>query len=116
MPVVPLGGCCPSISAKEWLAAQIEHIIMLIVVKHQIADPVAFFERRPNESTPAPARIEPYGFYPSADGYEAVCLWEAGSIDVLESVLEPLFEGISEQQYYAIDEHIAFSPFKSNER
>jgi hypothetical protein len=75
---------------------------MHVIVKHQIKDPEAFFSiGRP------PAGVTGRQMLPSRDRTEAVCLFEAESIDAVRDWLEPLTRSVSNNTYFEVDAEYA---------
>ena len=79
---------------------------MYIVAEHTITNPEVFFGLA-SKVTDAPSGINPIQFLPSVGKDRAVCLWEAKSVDVLKSFLEPLIAQSSRNIYYAVDSTVA---------
>jgi hypothetical protein len=75
-----------------------------IVVIHRITDPEKFFSMDAEEvASGGPADVEGQQFFPSKGESEAVCLWEADSIDSLRNYLDPATEGAAENTYFEVD-------------
>ena len=79
---------------------------MYIVAEHTVTNPDVFFGLA-SKVTQAPSGINPIQFLPSVNKDRAVCLWEAKSVDVLKSFLEPLIAQSSRNIYYAVDSAVA---------
>ena len=75
---------------------------MLILVEHTITNQDVFFGLV-QKVTKAPSGIKALQFFPSMDKNQAVCLWEANSVDALKGFLEPLIAKSSRNIYYAVD-------------
>jgi len=75
---------------------------MHVIVKHQIKDPKAFFS-----IGPPPAGVAGRQMLPSRDRKEAVCLFEAESIDAVRDWLEPLTRNVSNNTYFEVDAEYA---------
>jgi hypothetical protein len=77
---------------------------MNIVVQHRITDPEKFFSMNAEEvSGGGPPGVQGRQFFPSQDRSEAVCLWEADSIDTLRDYLDPATDGVAENTYFEVD-------------
>lgn len=75
---------------------------MYIVVKHQIRDSKAFFEKGSELVKNLPSGVQNHLFLPDKDMKSAVCLWEADSIDRVRNILDQ--EGMSSvNEYYEVD-------------
>ena len=75
---------------------------MFIVVEHTITDQGVFFGIVPKVAK-APSGLKALQFFPSMDKRQAVCLWEAESVDALKSYLEPLTAKSSRNIYFEVD-------------
>lgn len=81
---------------------------MHVVALHRITDPDKFFSMDPEEvSTGGPPGVTGRQFFPSTDRSEAVCLWEADSIDSLRDYLDPALEGVAENRYFEVNAEIS---------
>jgi hypothetical protein len=77
---------------------------MQVVVQHRITDPGKFFSMNAEEvAGGGPAGVRGRQFFPSQDGSEAVCLWEADSIETLRDYLDPATAGAAENAYFEVD-------------
>ena len=80
-----------------------------IVVQHRINDPEKFFGLTEEVTGNAPAGVRPRQFCPSQDRTEAVCLWEADSVDALRRYLDSIAgTDVTENSYFVINEEYAF--------
>ena len=79
-----------------------------IVAKHRIMDPERFFAMGEEVTANAPEGVRARQFCPSEEKDEAVCLWEADSVDALSGYLDPASAGIAENTYYVVDQEFAF--------
>ena len=75
---------------------------MFIVVEHTITNQDVFFGLVP-KVTDAPSGIKALQFFPSLDKNQAICLWEANSVDTLKGFLEPLTAKSSRNIYFGVD-------------
>ena len=77
---------------------------MHIVAVHRITDPEKFFSLSADEvAGGGPPGVRGRQFFPAKGGTEAVCLWEADSIDQLRDYLDPATEGAAENTYFEVD-------------
>jgi hypothetical protein len=77
---------------------------MYVAVVHRITDPDKFFSMDPEQvSGGGPPGVQGRMFFPDTDGSQAVCLWEADSIDSLRGYLDPATEGAAENSYFEVN-------------
>jgi hypothetical protein len=80
-----------------------------IVVQHRINDPEKFFGLTAEVTENAPAGVRPRQFCPSQDRTQAVCLWEADTVDALRGYLDSIAGAdVTENSYFVINEEYAF--------
>jgi hypothetical protein len=80
-----------------------------IVVQHRINDPEKFFGLTTEVTENAPAGVHPRQFCPSQDRTQAVCLWEADTVDALRGYLDSIAGAdVTENSYFVINEAYAF--------
>lgn len=82
--------------------AILKEITMYIAVEHTITNQEEFFELVPKVSE-APSGIKALQFFPSMDKKQAICLWEANSVNALKEFLEPLTAKSSRNIYFLVD-------------
>ena len=75
---------------------------MYVVAKHRIKDAEAFFSASQVAAEHAPDRVYGRQFCPSHDKTEAVCLWEADSVDAVEQYLDGLIGEAGENTYFQV--------------
>ena len=81
----------------------------IIAVQHQIKDPETFFGLTDEVVGNAPSGVQVRQFSPSEDHSQAVCLWEAPSVEAVRSYVESVAgPEVTENAYYAIDAASAF--------
>lgn len=80
---------------------------MFVVVKHTVQDPAAFAERGQSLTASPPAGLIPHQFLPDGEGGEAVCLWEAGSLDQVSDYIDTTLGDASSQAYFVVNETYA---------
>ena len=80
---------------------------MYVVAQHRISDPQKFFEEAQVAAENAPPGIFGRQFCPSHDRTEAVCLWEAESVDSVRDYIDAIVGDISENAYFAVDAETA---------
>jgi hypothetical protein len=74
---------------------------MFIVIQHQIHDP-AKFQQCAKEVFPLPEELKVHQFLPAPDLTQAVCLYEAPSIERLNQYLDEKLKPASTQRYYPV--------------
>lgn len=74
---------------------------MFIVIKHQISDPEKFQELA-QTVFPLPGELHVHQFFPSPDLSQAVCLYEAPSVDKLSQYLDSKLNEASTQSYFPV--------------
>ena len=80
---------------------------MFITVLHDISNQNEFFGKADEVVNKVPEGIKPLQFFPSNDGKQAVCLWEAKSVDAVKDYLEPKIGTIAKNTYYAVNSEAA---------
>jgi hypothetical protein len=76
---------------------------MYVVAKHRINDADKFFALSQLAAENAPAGVYGRQFCPSRDRAEAVCLWEADSLEVVRDYLDSLTGDASENAYFEVN-------------
>jgi hypothetical protein len=76
---------------------------MYVITKHQIKDADAFFAAARMAAEGAPPGVYGRQFCPSRDGAEAVCLWEADSLEAVREYLDSLIGETSDNAYFEVD-------------
>jgi hypothetical protein len=76
---------------------------MYIVVKHNISNPAKFWETAPAAMPTLPNGVKLHSTLPNHEGSNAVCLWEANSIDAVKEAIEPLLGQMSKNEYFEVD-------------
>ena len=84
---------------------------MYVVVNHDIKDPKTAFARGGrlvrNEGAPSGARG--LQFLPSKDGSAVTCLWEADSVESIQTYVDATLGDSSVNQCYEVDTSNAFA-------
>ncbi|MDQ3587377.1 MAG: hypothetical protein M3350_09195 [Actinomycetota bacterium] len=81
---------------------------MHVVVQHRITDPESFLSHSPEDvAQNAPPGVYGRQFLVSQDKTAAVCLWEAGSVDDLQTYMDGLTGEASENTYFEVNEEYA---------
>jgi hypothetical protein len=73
-----------------------------VVAKHRIKDAEKFFSLSQLAAENAPAGVYRRQFFPSRDNTEAVCLWEADSVEAVRDYLDSLTDETSENAYLQV--------------
>jgi hypothetical protein len=75
---------------------------MYIVVQHQVTDPAKFWPADAAQFTAmVPPHLTLHTTLAGVDGSQAVCVWEAESVDALRDWLDPATAGASVNTYFA---------------
>jgi hypothetical protein len=75
---------------------------MYILVQHTIADPADVWPRVQQSGQHVPAHLTLHQSMPTADGSHAICIWEAQSIDVLKTFLDPFMGPAVRNEYFEV--------------
>jgi hypothetical protein len=75
---------------------------MYVIAKHRIKDATRFFSLAQVAAEQAPPGVHGRQFCPSRDQTEAVCLWEADSVETVEYYLDSLVGAASENAYFQV--------------
>jgi hypothetical protein len=73
-----------------------------VVVKHRINDPERFLSLAQPAAENAPAGVYARQFCPSRDRNEAVCLWEAASVEAVQDYVDTVTGEASENAYFEV--------------
>ena len=84
---------------------------MYVIVRHELSDPPAAFARgeRLKRGEGAPAGAAALQFLPSVDGTTVTCLWEAQSVEDVQSFVDGVLGETSVNTCYAVDAEHAFA-------
>src|SRR5262245_34311385 len=84
---------------------------MYVVVQHRFTNPAVAFARgeRLINNDGAPIGVRGLQFYPSNDGSVATCLWEAPSVQDVQSYVDSTLGDSSENSCYEVDVEQAFA-------
>jgi hypothetical protein len=76
---------------------------MFIAIVHDIHDPTTF-QQRAEQVFPLPEGLHVHKFFPSTKLDQAVCLYEAPSVDQLREYLDGTLGDASTQRYFPVAE------------
>lgn len=76
---------------------------MHIIVQHKIHDPEVFWSVAQEVIPNLPEGLTLHHSLPSAEGTEAVCLWEADTIEDVRRFLEEAVGHVSKNEYFAVE-------------
>ena len=84
---------------------------MYVVVQHRIIDAQTAFPRGEKliKGEGAPSGARALQFYPSRDGSAVACLWEAASVEAVQTFVDATLGDSSENTCYEVDAEQAFS-------
>lgn len=89
---------------------------MLIVALHQIANPGQFWETAKEVIPSLPAGLKLHSVFPSGDMKTGVCLWEAKSVEEVQSFLDSKIGDTAKNTCYEVNESVAIGlPQKAKE-
>jgi hypothetical protein len=81
---------------------------MHVVIKHRIKDPERFFAGDPEQvASGGPPGVRGRQFFVSQDRSEAVCLWEADSVENLRGYMDDLTGDSADNTYFEVDAEIS---------
>ncbi len=76
---------------------------MYLNAKHAISDPARFWGAVRAAVAPPAGGPKLHGTYPNRDGTEAVCLWEAESVDAVKAAVEAVVGNASRNEFFEVD-------------
>ena len=79
---------------------------MYILVQHTVSDPASFWTEADPRTLAPKATL--HHTFPTPDGTRAVCIWEAESVEVLQSLLEPMVGKTSRNEYLTVENKEGF--------
>lgn len=84
---------------------------MYVVVMHRITNPQTAFTRgeRLMKNEGAPAGVRVLQFYPSRDRSAVTCLWEAPSVNLVQTYVDATLGDASVNTCYDVDAEFAFA-------
>jgi hypothetical protein len=84
---------------------------MYVVVHHRFIDLTTAFARGEKliRNEGAPTGVVGLQFYPAQDGSEAVCLWEAPSVESVQQYVDSTLGDSSANACFAVDAEQAFA-------
>jgi hypothetical protein len=75
---------------------------MHVIAVHNITDPEGFGAAVGPAIERIPAGMTLHSMFPSEDGARAVCVWEAGSVEDVRSLVEDATAGLSRNDYFPV--------------
>jgi len=84
---------------------------MHVIVHHHFIDPKTAMARGQKliKNEGAPAGASGLQFYPSRDGTEAICLWEAPSVESIQKYVDSTLGDSSNNACFAVDPEHSFA-------
>ena len=76
---------------------------MYVVAIHAIDDPKVFWEAAQGVLAALPEGTTLHSAIPNEDGSRAVCLWESGSVDTVEGIVEGAAGHVSTNEYFDVN-------------
>ena len=83
---------------------------MLIVVNHRISNPDGFWGAAQRELPNLPPGIKLHQNLPNATMDQATCVWEAASVEALQTYLEDKTGAFAKNEYMAVELKNAMNP------
>lgn len=80
---------------------------MFVSVIHRISDPDKFFAAAVSVADKLPSDLRVAQTVGGADRRTAICLWESPSVERVKAFLDPLTQGMSENEYIQIDSSLS---------
>ena len=77
---------------------------MYVVALHTIRNAQKFAELGKTIEKSIPAGIRTFLALPSTDHSQAICVWEGPSVQAVQSFLDRLSTGISDNRYFEVDQ------------
>ena len=74
---------------------------MYVTAIHDISDPEKFWGAA--ETTEIPEGIVLHDVFPNADDTRAVCLWEADSVEAVQSLFDGTVGDVSRNEFYDVN-------------
>ena len=72
---------------------------MFILVQHTISDPATAWGRAQQSLPSMPAHLKLHHSFPTPEGRNAICIWEADSIATLKDYLDPMLGPSAKNEY-----------------
>jgi hypothetical protein len=76
---------------------------MYIVARHEIRDPVSFWQAVQAGMTSMPPQLTLHQAFPNENGTQAVCLWEADEMNEVRDFVEESVGAFSRNHYFMVD-------------
>jgi hypothetical protein len=73
-----------------------------VIAVHDIRDPEGFGAAAEKAIAGIPEGMKLQSMFPSEDGSQAVCLWEAGSVEEVRSYVDNASGDLSKNEYYSV--------------
>ncbi len=80
---------------------------MYILVQHSISDPATFWNAADPRTLSPKAKL--HHTFPTPDGTRATCIWEAGTLEELRNLLEPMVGRVSRNEYLPVENREGFA-------
>ena len=84
---------------------------MYVIVNHQLTDPPTAFERGKKlmAGQDAPAGVRVFQFFPSRDATTVSCMWQAESVEGVQTYVDDTLGDASVNTCYEVDAEQAFA-------
>ena len=75
---------------------------MYVIALHNITDAEGFWAAAGPAIESLPPEVTLHSMFPEQDGSKSVCVWEAGSIETVRSLVEGAVGAFSKNEYYPV--------------
>jgi hypothetical protein len=75
---------------------------MHVIAVHNITDPEGFGAAAAQALERIPSGMTLHSMFPSEDGRQAVCVWEAGSVEDVRSFVDAASNSLSRNEYFPV--------------
>jgi hypothetical protein len=89
-------------STSALAAARVEGAPMYVAAIHTISDPEKFWSADPSA---IPADVTLLSTFPKEDRSRALCLWEADSVETVQSLVDAMAGDAAKNECFEVDEH-----------
>jgi hypothetical protein len=76
---------------------------MLVIARHDIQDPQAFWTTAQNVGSIMPADLKLHSVFPSKDMKDGICVWEGPSVEAVQKFLDDNVGTVSKNFCYEVD-------------
>jgi len=95
------------------LSPTLNSTLMIFAIRHTITNPEVFWKRAQESLPNLPQGFKVHSVMPDASMKNAVCIWEAESLDKMRAYLEGAVGDVSTNDYIVVNEAAAMGIPKS---